>query len=837
MSTQLIFKLELSSDYHVGTGIPLGSEVDSALLRDDKVPVLRGTTLMGLLRDSLWRLLQLQHASFANYRLCQRSGKHDRPRYCGEKGQPEKYCPICYLLGTPHLPKRWRVSSARPIGLDAPTASEGWSESKVDSQPIYRVRVNPRTRRAANNQLFSQENGDSRLQFLFNLDFVGYGQPSLDEIALLVAAIRNIRELGRSRRRGQGTCQITLEPITQQTDYLNHFEQTWLNDTVSLTLPKSNIPTVSTFSQPDDYAHFKSNPVRVRLLIRTDEPLVLARRNETGSLFETQHFIPGTRLRGAFASQFVNQNGLTDPETYAQFVRFFFRNTVEFANLYPALRKDVYLYSAIPAPKDFLTCKIYSGFGKGRHRAKGFAGQPVNIPTYCWHDDCNGKQIALQTLSDFVAIEEDSLREHTVSSRSEMHQQIDQLTQRVDEDNLFGYTVLKTGQYFVGELQFDDEETWSSFQKLTAIPPETNKSFTLHLGKALRRGYGQVTACWQLCDDQEPHILNRLFLSQRVNNPQQILTMTLLTDAIIVDEWGRHLNSFECAWLQQELGLQIQPKSLNVFAQTRQVDGFNTYLGVSRSRDIALVAGSAVGFKLLNPPDDWLSHLEKIEQHGIGLRRREGFGRVVFNHPIYAEESLHKAVAEPLRLPSELRLVSKFTASERILSHQERFINTWQRQLDDNKHWQPCRHEQFLGVARWLHANADKPLPELRRRLVDPQQIKEKSLEEINSEFRLDLSPEIYHHLRQLSGSEIAVELEHLGLPDKALVEVITESEYGTRYKASPIKQEGLNFICSMLNKLESETDGNQAYQEIGLKMLADRIAAEAQLSRKEDNA
>lgn len=839
MTTQLTFKLDLLSDYHVGTGTPLGSEVDSALLRDGNVPVLRGTTLVGLLRDSLWRLLQLQHAPFASYRLCRRSGRRDGPRYCGEESQPERCCPICYLLGTPHLPKRWRASSARPVGLGAPTASEGWFGFKVDSQPIYRVRVNPRTRRAATNQLFSQENGDGRLQFLFHLDFVGYGQPSFDEIALLVAAIRNIRELGRSRRRGQGTCRINLEPIDQQTEYLDHFEQTWLNDTVSLTLPKSNIPAVATISQPDGYAHLKSDPIRVRLIVRTDEPLVLARRNEAGSLFETQQIIFGTRLRGAFAGQFATQNDLTDPETYAQFVRLFFRDTIEFANLYPALRRDTYLYPAIPAPKDFLTCKIYSGFGKERHGAKGFAGQPVNTPLYCWHDDCNGKETALQSLlPNFVAIEEDFLREHSVSSHSEMHQQIDQLTQRVAGDNLFGYTVLETGQYFVGELQFDDEETWLSFQKLTAIPAEADQPFTLYLGKALWRGYGRVTACWQLYDDQEPPTLIRLPVSQRVNNPQQILTMTLLTDAIIVDEWGRHLNSFEPAWLQEELGLQIEPESLNVFAQTRQVDGFNAYLGLSRPRDIALVAASAVGFKLLTPPDDWLSRLEKIEQRGIGLRRLEGFGRVVFNHPIYADESLRKTVAEPLQLPSELRLMSQFTASELVLANQKKFVTGWQQLLDDSKQWQACRHEQFLGIARWLHTNGDKPLPQLRRRLVDPEQIKEqikkKSLEEINNEFRLDLPAETYRQLRQLAAGDgdIAVELEHLGLPDKALTEAIPE--YGVRYKASKIEQKGLNFICQMLNKLEDEADGNQAYQEIGLKMLAGRIAAEAKLARKE---
>lgn len=55
---KLEFSLTLNSDYHIGAGYGIGTQVDSALLRDaDGVPVLRGSTVEGLLRDGLWRLL------------------------------------------------------------------------------------------------------------------------------------------------------------------------------------------------------------------------------------------------------------------------------------------------------------------------------------------------------------------------------------------------------------------------------------------------------------------------------------------------------------------------------------------------------------------------------------------------------------------------------------------------------------------------------------------------------------------------------------------------------------------------------------------------------------
>lgn len=54
MSIQLTFRISIRSDYHISAGHGLGATVDSALQRDaDGLPVLRGTAIVGLLRDAL----------------------------------------------------------------------------------------------------------------------------------------------------------------------------------------------------------------------------------------------------------------------------------------------------------------------------------------------------------------------------------------------------------------------------------------------------------------------------------------------------------------------------------------------------------------------------------------------------------------------------------------------------------------------------------------------------------------------------------------------------------------------------------------------------------------
>jgi CRISPR-associated protein Csx10 len=120
MSLKLTFRIEMTSDYHVGAGYGKGTEIDSALLRDaDGIPVLRGTVLNGLLRDGLWRLLQQE--PLQAWQQCGGSGKEDtEERYCGQYTVGDvKLCPICRVFGTPRTMKRWRIGSARPMDREA----------------------------------------------------------------------------------------------------------------------------------------------------------------------------------------------------------------------------------------------------------------------------------------------------------------------------------------------------------------------------------------------------------------------------------------------------------------------------------------------------------------------------------------------------------------------------------------------------------------------------------------------------------------------------------------------------------------------------------------------
>jgi len=769
LTIQLTFTLELQSDYHISAGHGLASEADSALLRDgDGVPVLRGTTLTGLLRDGLWRLFQLK--PLQSLRGCQASGLPEKDQYCGQFDPEAKDCPICRVFGTPRTIKHWRIHSARPAGQEIIFA--GSQTGRQDQQIVQRVRVDPCTRRAEPRKLFSQEDGACSLSFEFTATCSANTSEAMDEAALLVAAARLVRQFGRSRRRGQGECLFKLKAVegldscptdgeAAQTALLAHFKKRWL---------EGQTETVQVTSPSPDPSPIKVEGTRFRLVVRADEPLLIAHRAEAGNQFESRPFITGAAVRGAFAWLAARRNGLDliqsldyrESPVYQDFVDIFIRGGIQFPYLYPAHYKDRNVYPAVPAPLDWLTCKVFPGLGQGKHQATQVKDNPDQRCPQCDEH--------LNPVNDFVSLELVP-REHKPKLRHEMHIRVRPETGRVAQGDLFTYVALEAGQYFVGELTVQDAAAWAHFFALTGLP--VDRPFHLHLGKASRRGYGRVTA-WLHPLNNEPLTWVQLPIEQRVPDDDDLITLTLLTDTILPDTWGRSATGLG-DWLSDWLDLPLTV--VDSFARVQAVDGFNAHLGLPRWRDLALAAGSVAYIRRREGaewPDDWQSRMAQAEKEGIGLRRSEGFGRIAFNHPLYRSDDPMRRSA--IKLPDEMCLTSG--------QYGEGFQEGWREILDGHtdRMGKLCQGAPFGAVARWLHARQNQ----------NPARIKTK--------------------------------LKTLGTPDDKLAQAIGKGELGDRDKPNRLikKKEGLELLYTLLEKL---AEYDPTHWPTGIGMLADWLA------------
>lgn len=746
---ELRMRLLLTSDYHVGAGNGLGSQVDSALLRDaDNVPALR-STIQCLLRDGLRRLLhttpQLK-TYFAPHLQAEAGVTNIAAAYC--KGAT--VCPMCRLFGTPAAPKRWRVSSPRPVGADEPLRAN-WKAGQTAAQVTARNRISPRQRRAQARGLFKQEEGDGRLAFDFMITCDDANDPARDEVnrdeaALVFAAARMVRRFGSGRRRGRGECVAHVVKSDGMVDdagekeLLDRFEKAWLKGEQAA----QTQPAVKAWTLPLVGDGVEK---RFRIIVRTDEPVVVARRAEAGNMYDGLGYITGATLWGALAHQaaarwglrrredgcddafYQSSYGSNDP--YRAFVELMLRGHVRVSPLYPAEFDpskgggNDRIYPTLPTPLDILTCKAYPGFATDNsvhHGAQGYASEQSVAKSCQARVFVDGSEkecgMPLQSLAGFLLVRSNTRRGGDARQRSELHPRINPDTQRVATGDLFGYIALDGGQYFVGDIWCRDRATWDALRELTGVLCGKQK-FNLLLGKATRRGYGRVSV-W--IEEAVPDFwTGGVPVENRVTDATDVITLTLLTDTILPDAWGRCRQTFDAAALEEIIKLPVE-EPIQVFVKSSYVDGFNNHLGLPRWRDIALKAGSSVGFKLKQPAvlETVQDRLTQIENEGIGLRRHEGFGQVAFNHPIYDGGS--RLSDKGIVIPTDLRLATLPDADEdgdarsaARLKREAAALTEWQADLNGKDVFDEglFRKGEWDSVARWLHEAAHLPVNKL----------------------------------------------------------------------------------------------------------------------------
>lgn len=715
MSIDLEFEIKFESDFHIGAGHGLGLQVDSALLRDpDNVPVIRGTMLAGLLRESLRRLLQLK--PLAKEQHCHASGAMNATAYCGQFGHSNLDCPICAVFGSPRRAKRWRISSARPVGLTEPQdlLNTNWLVGKTVAQTSTRVRINPRTRRAAENKLFTREEGDGSLRFRFTAKCLSNDATAWQEAEWLLAAARFTRHLGASKRRGRGECEIRLVDRELEKSILDRFEDR-LYDRGPKIPAAGDAAVIQPLVLP---AEPGQHSYRLRMHVRTDEPLLIARRAEAGNQFETLECIPGSVVRGALAWAVARKAGteLEDEssDTYQNFAKLFFRDAIRFSPLLPvqvSSRDRHQGYPTFPAPRDLLTCELHPGYahnsgdrGHGVWSRTWEGAVPEKCSVCAESDDMREKRAVdtkLKTLGGFLPLNRAGLTANYKTRQTvEMHIRIQPQTGRVRTGDLFGYVSLEAGQYFAGEISCANKDVWEAVRQMAGLKP-VGQMNELRFGRASRRGHGKVTLS---LEEAEKLPWQGPSLEERVLDVSQVV-MTLLSDAIVTDPWGRFLYGFQENWLKRELALPgdsiVEVEPTRCFDAVRPVDSFNAKLGLPRARDMALAAGSSVhlSFSAIG-----LAELQKLltvaEAQGIGLRRDEGFGRVVFNHPIYQNlESWNEASLDltGIGLGHEAR--------EHDSTRRTDFEREWTARLDDQIRPQNFADGRFEAVARLLHVS------------------------------------------------------------------------------------------------------------------------------------
>ncbi len=592
MSTRLRVRLDFLSDFHVGAGRGLGRVVDETIVRSSAgEPTVPGSSLKGLARDAARGLppsLAREAAVAALF---------------GASGQAEGV-----LRFEDALPETaWTLPAIH--GRSARDRITG----RTQDEALFQIED------AAACSMVAMIHGDRIL--------------SDSELALLICALRRIDAIGGQRRRGKGRVSVTVEVLEGPPSWMGtavpgnsgDFEsrlRRLLTDPPVVTEPVNQVSDASLAAAQEA----PSPEVAYWVLARAESPLVLSSLPETGNTTTTLPYVPGSSWRGALANLLLRKGW--SPEN-SSFQRTFVREEVRFGPLYPGHGWDVERSWPVSAPSSLLTCKYYPGLEVDDPRAHGAIDMLEREESI---GRCAHCQAGLVPLGGSLQGERDPLnggillRAARAPKGVDVHLQIDPSTQRAEEHMLYGQEHIASGAWLAGYL-------WGPSDLVQSLHDAIDGA-VLPVGKARTRGRGSLRVHLRAPADGY-HTAYPGLLPALPRTSSTGFTLTLYSDLIGVDPLLRPVTRLdeETLWRMLEQAGLPPFRLLRGYSSTRAVLAFNGLPGRPRTTDLALTAGSAWRFEWTDPERKeaaW-ARLQQAQAVGLGLRRGEGFGRLLLD--------------------------------------------------------------------------------------------------------------------------------------------------------------------------------------------------------------
>jgi CRISPR-associated protein Csx10 len=367
------------------------------------------------------------------------------------------------------------------------------------------------------------------------------------------------------------------------------------------------------------------------------DEICIAERHGAGNEYLSLDHIPGTVWWGAIASLTGIKRGETPPE---QFRRVFYSNEVIFTNLYPVERA----VRAHPVPLSARTQKSAPGFRYNDMEPlfRDFAQDsqiqmryPDGVKDWLLSGIPPQYQPDSEPMSGWYAGDPPDCKSVSVKMVLRGHNDRAWRSGTTREGRLFARQNIARGQKFQGALRALTQEGEQALTQLVKNCLD-NGSCEIPIGR-------QPGCLWIELEDRggTPPYWQQHDL-QIDGEDSSILTVTLLSDALLLDHWLRPLPLLSAEDVASALNLNSNSVELLYhFSALREVSGWNSAHSRPRETELAVAAGSAFCYLVNWPPkmsvDKRRSCLSAWQQRGVGLRTAEGFGEIRINDPFHRE--------------------------------------------------------------------------------------------------------------------------------------------------------------------------------------------------------
>jgi len=559
------------SDWHIGTGSGGHGQIDRSIARDEnQLPYIPAKTLTGLVRDACEEMLD----------------------WLGHDSDPEMYNWATYLFGRANQPSRVRIRSAR---MDSATQEYMQSLSSIDQQVISKnlatvkagVSIDAQTGRAKDDHLSFTEVARP-MELTAEIELLDVTPQAL---ALFASACETVEYVGGKRRRGLGRCRIrfldesgkrllTYGALRSVGQVLSNLGQPPVEDTAATAITR-------TIGQSDS--------VSLELTLTAQSPLLFP-ISRKGNVVTSSDYIPGSALlplvhevvqsAGFDAQQLIREGRIVVGRGMPVFAG---RRTlpVPFTLSTPKGDKQQFINNTLDPENDVITKQVRSGW--------------------------------VSTNSD------GSVVLHHVAHVSRTHNSISDDEQRptADVGGVFTYEAIAAGQQFVSTIQLPQEVADVLF---SAQNNETSLPVSGAIGSSRKDDYGHVSLYW----DQQPS------RSETNETNEKRLVLWCTSDVIINSLPGRGIADAITQTISQQFSLSAQDISVDLKAtrlRPSRVEAWQSRWGLPRTSLFGIAAGSCIALSIGNA-ERASEVASAIQKHGMGVRRAEGFGSVVVNHPL-----------------------------------------------------------------------------------------------------------------------------------------------------------------------------------------------------------
>lgn len=606
-------KVEMVSDWHIGSGTGRPGDIDSLVRRDaDGLPYIPAKTLTGIWRDACetvaYGLDDGKDIGPWNMLLAYIFG--DQTRREDDKSRLMAPRPAGISVRAARLPKALRDAvKAKPLLNDAVTFVKPG------------IMIHPRTGRTRTDFLRFEEMArkGAILTAQVELKLPDWFDESVKQAAsaLLVAGAKFVERIGGKRRRGAGRCKLTIAGHDRQ--WVDWIDQ---NRAPELNSFEDNSP-----QDPLSASKASGDWVTIPLTITAQTPLIIPERT-IGNLVKTLDYIPGTYLLP------------------------FITERLKGADIRPAIAcGDLVVTNATPVvngrqgrptPLHLHYRKLDGGLSKGKGVLNRF------------EETADGPQLKALRGGYVGAGVAGALPDYRKTPTSiETHNVVNDMDQRPTSDvgGVFSYQSIDEGTKFIAEIRLRQ----SLADDLAATNVEWQSSLkdeSYRIGRARKDDYGAVTI--EVQDDNPPTIEQ-----QKIDSIPDELRVWLLSDLLLRDERLRPTTSITqfAAELGKRLGVTLElrrgdafdcssgkPTTMNFAARTHRIDSWNTAWVLPRPSLVGLSAGSCFVFNITpktSTPKEYAEKLKEIAANGLGERRAEGYGQISFGDPLLSTKLGH----------------------------------------------------------------------------------------------------------------------------------------------------------------------------------------------------